>query len=73
MHRIVSKELINIIGNEILGINKTLLTDKWTFCVLTVLFVHVVSIPSWVYLGVINFVINKFELTTANVWMVFNL
>jgi len=35
--------------------------------------VHVVSIPSWVFLGVINFVITYVELTTVNVWMMFNL
>jgi hypothetical protein len=32
MHIICSTESRNIIGTEILGINKTLQTDKWTFC-----------------------------------------
>jgi hypothetical protein len=36
-------------------------------CVLKFLFVHLASIPSWVFLGVINFVITYFELTAANI------
>ena len=51
-------------------------TDKWRFLIIDgtlvkFLFVHVVSIPSWVFLCVI--IPTPFELTTANVWMLLNL